>query len=136
MVAPVSGLTTPASGTTSPSASAQAQMTSAQFMQILTAELTSQDPLNPMSNSDFVQQLVGLQSLQQTASLTDSLQSFQTFMQMSAGGALIGKTVTGLAADGTQVQGVVSSVSFQNGAANLVVGSQQIPVSSVTAIDG
>jgi len=135
MVAPVTGTTT-AGSTAATTASARASITRDQFMKILTSELTSQDPLEPLSNNDFVQQLVGLQSLEQSASLTDSLKSFQSFMQMSSGGALIGKTVKGIAPDGATIQGVVSSVVLENGAASLVVGSQKLPVGSVTEITG
>lgn len=138
MVAPVSGVTsaagTPAAASSSTSAASQAAISSSQFLQILTTELTSQDPLEPMSSSDFIQQMVGIQSLQETASLTDSLNSFTQFMQMASGSSLIGHTVSGLTSAGQQVQGVVSSVVIQNGNALLVVGSQQLPVSGITEI--
>jgi flagellar basal-body rod modification protein FlgD len=139
MVAPVLGTTAagsaPPAGSGKGSASSQAAISSSQFLKILTTELTSQDPLSPLSSSDFIQQMVGIQSLQETASLTDSLNSFTQFMQMSSGSSLIGKSVTGLTADGQQVQGLVSSVVIQNGAALLVVGGQQLPVSGITQID-
>jgi len=143
MVAPVSGLPTagmtPSSSISqalsSGSSSSQAALSSSQFLQILTSELTNQDPLNPLGSSDFIQQMVDIQNLQQSASLTDSLNSFTQFIQMSAGSSLIGKTVSGLDASGNTVQGVVTSVAIQNGKANLVVGSSQIPVDSVTQIE-
>ena len=131
MVAGVSGATA-AGGT--PSASSRASISRDQFLKILVSELTSQDPLEPMSNNDFIQQLVGLQSLEQTANLTDSLSSFERFMQMSSGSTMIGKSVKGLAANGEQVQGVVTKVVMENGTVNVVVGSQKVPVDSITEI--
>ncbi|HLF93247.1 MAG TPA: flagellar hook capping FlgD N-terminal domain-containing protein [Planctomycetota bacterium] len=117
-----------------PSASSRASISRDQFLKILVSELTSQDPLEPMNNNDFIQQLVGLQSLEQTANLTDSLSSFERFMQMSSGSTMIGKSVKGLAANGEQVQGVVTKVVLENGTVNVVVGSRKVPVDSITEI--
>ena len=138
MVAGVAGVTgaTSAAGSSPVTASGRASITREQFLKILTSELTSQDPLEPLKNSDFVQQLVGLQSLEQSATLTDSLASFEKFMQMSSGSAMIGKSVKGLAANGQEVSGVVSKVVLENGNVSLMVGTQKLPVNSVTEILG
>ena len=132
MVAGISGAT--AAGGVPSTASGRASITRDQFLRILVSELTSQDPLEPLNNNDFVQQLVGLQNLEQSATLTDGLASFERFMQMSSGGAMIGKTVKGLSASGQQVQGVVSKVVLEGGTVSVVVGSQKLPINSVTEI--
>ena len=133
MVAGVSGAT---GGVSTPTASSRASISKDQFLKILVSELTSQDPLEPMNNNDFIQQLVGLQSLEQTSTLTDSLSSFQKFMQMSSGSSMIGKTVRGQTRSGEQVQGVVSKVMLENGNVSVVVGSQKLPINSITEILG
>ena len=126
-----SATTTPLAG-----ASGRASMSRDQFLKILVAELTTQDPLEPLDNSEFMQQLVGMQSLEQSAALTDSLKSFQSFMEMSAGSGMIGKTVKGLTASGGTVEGVVSRVTMEAGNVNLVVGSQKLSIASITEIKG
>jgi len=131
MVAGVSGATGGVSTTT---ASGRASISREQFLKILVSELTSQDPLEPLGNNDFIQQLVGLQSLEQSATLTDSLSSFEKFMQMSSGSAMIGKTIKGLTAGGQRVEGVVSKVVLENGNVSLVVGAQKVSINSVTEI--
>ena len=131
MVAGISS-TTAAGGT--PSASSRASISKEQFLKILVSELTSQDPLEPLNNSDFIQQLVGLQNLEQSATLTDGLASFERFMQMSSGSTMIGKTVKGLTPAGQPVQGIVSKVVLEGGNVSVVVGSQKMPVTSITEI--
>ena len=74
----------------------RASVTRDQFLQILVTELTTQNPMDPLDNGEFMQQLVGLQSLEQTAALTDSLKSFERFIQMSTASNLIGQTIKGL----------------------------------------
>jgi flagellar basal-body rod modification protein FlgD len=91
-----SGATPPASQVSSRSAS----MDKADFLQMLTAQLRAQDPMNPVSNEDFASQLAQFSSLQElqkmSTSLDQSLQSnvllAQTFNNTMAA-SLIGKTV-------------------------------------------
>jgi flagellar basal-body rod modification protein FlgD len=116
------------------SAQARASVTREQFLRILTAELTAQDPLEPLDNAQFLQQLVGLQSLEQTSALTDSLRTFERFLKMASGSAMIGRTVKGVSATGDAVEGVVSRVVLEDGRVNVVVGSQRLPIDSVTEI--
>jgi flagellar basal-body rod modification protein FlgD len=81
--------------------SRSAALGQADFLQMLTAQLKSQDPLNPMNGADFATQLAQFTSVQQLTamnakmdqSVQASLMMGQTFSNtMSA--ALIGKEIT------------------------------------------
>ncbi len=115
-------------------AQARASITREQFLRILTAELTTQDPLEPLDNAQFMQQLVGLQSLEQTSALTDSLKTFERFLQMASGSAMIGRAVRGVSPSGEAVEGVVSRVVLEGDRVNVTVGSRNLPIDSVTEI--
>ena len=104
------------------------------FMKILVTELSSQDPLEPMDNSQFLDQLIGLQTLDQSAAMTDGLRTFQNFMEMSYGSSLVGKNVKALGNDGELVEGNVSKVVVEDGSASVVVDNKKIPVSAVREI--
>lgn len=104
------------------------------FMKILVTELSSQDPLEPMDNSQFLDQLIGLQTLDQSAAMTDGLRTFQNFMEMSYGSSLVGKNVKALGNDGELVEGLVSKVVVEDGSASVVVDNKKIPVSAVREI--
>ena len=104
------------------------------FMKILVTELSSQDPLEPMDNSQFLDQLIGLQTLDQSAAMTDGLRTFQNFMEMSYGSSLVGKNVKALGNDGEVVEGLVSKVVVEDGSASVVVDNKKIPVSAVREI--
>lgn len=112
----------------------RAAMTRDQFLQILVTELKSQDPLEPLDQADFMQQLVGLQNLEQTSALTDGLRSFEGFLQMSSGSALIGRTVKGTTAGGEAVEGLVTRVTVENGEVRVVVDGRSLPLASVTDV--
>ena len=84
-----------------------------------------------MDNSDFMLQVVDLQSLEQTAQLTDSLSTFQSFIEMSSGSSLIGRVVKGLTTNGHVVEGVVDRVVMAGGEVSLIVGSETVPLRAV-----
>ena len=131
MVAPIAGADKAGVIT---KASERASISRDQFLQILVAELSSQSPLDPLDNGQFMQQLVGLQGLEQTAALTDSLKTFERFLQMSSGSTLIGRKVKGLSTSGENVEGTVSKVVLENDKVHLVVGPHKVQVNSVTEI--
>src|SRR5437773_11158159 len=70
-----------------------------QFLQLMVSELTHQDPLNPMDNTQLVQQIGELRSIAASDQLKTTLQSLQTQQSLTTASSLIGKTVTELGAD-------------------------------------
>ena len=115
-------------------AQSRAAISRDQFLKILVSELQQQDPMDPMDNAQFMQQLVGLQMLEQTAALTDSLKTFERFLQMASGSAMIGRAVRGITPAGETVEGTVSRVVLENGKVNVVVGYSRLPIESVVEI--
>src|SRR6478609_9042441 len=81
-----------------------------QFLQLMVSELTHQDPLNPLDNTQLVQQLGELRSIAASDQLSTTLQSLQTQQSMTTASSLIGKTITALGSDGQNVTGEVTSV--------------------------
>src|SRR5947209_18837182 len=84
-----------------------------QFLQLMITELQSQDPLNPMDNTQLVEQMGQLRSIAASQQLTTTLQSLQTQQSLTTASALIGKNVTALGKDGNDVTGKVDSVSVE-----------------------
>jgi len=69
---PISSVTTPAS---TQSASSPGQLSSNDFLNLLIAQIQSQDPLNPLDPNQFVTQLVQFNSLEQLIAIHQLLQS-------------------------------------------------------------
>ena len=72
----------------------RARITREQFIQLLTAELSSQSPLDPVDNAQFLDQLVAMQNLETSAATADSMRSLTSFLQLNAGSSLIGRIVS------------------------------------------
>src|SRR3954470_5845339 len=87
-----------------------------QFLQLLIAQLQSQDPLDPVSDKDFIAQLTSLNTLQGIQSLNANFSEMLKLQQLTQGVDLIGKTVTFTPTDGSDpVTGKVGSVTVQDG---------------------
>ncbi len=97
------------------------------FLNLLVTQLANQDPMNPMSDTDFVAQMASFTSLQQTKETQASIQSMQAT-------DLIGRTVAVQGADGTVDSGVVSGVVMDSGTPNLLVNGQSYALSAVQSV--
>lgn len=112
-----------------------------QFLQLMIAELTNQDPLNPMDNTQLVQQIGELRSIAASDQLTNTLQSMQTQQSLTTASSLIGKNVAALSADGGNITGEVSSVSVEVDPNNnakrsyrVKIGDQSIDLNNVREV--
>ena len=106
-----------------------------QFLQLLTAQLKAQDPLNPVSATDFTSQLAQLSTVSGLQQLNTNIQQMLQLQQLSQGAALMGKTVTYVTSGSSlSGQGVVQGVSVQNGQLQVQVGGQQVPIGQINGI--
>ena len=100
----------------------------------MVAELENQDPMNPMSNTEMLQQISQMRSITSNDRLTSGIESLTVGQALSTASSLIGKTVTGVNTLDQSVTGKVEKVTIENGEAKLYVGSSIIKVGNVTAI--
>jgi flagellar basal-body rod modification protein FlgD len=84
-----------------------------QFLQLMISELTNQDPLNPLDNTQLVQQLGHLREIAATTQLTDTLASLQVGQSLTTASSLLGKKVTALSTNNENIAGVVDRVSVE-----------------------
>lgn len=104
-----------------------------QFLQLLVAQLQNQDPLNPVSDKDFIAQLSQLSSLQSLQSMDANFGEVLRLQQLTSGTTLVGKTVTYAGEDGTEKSGTVSAVAVKDGKFQLTVGSDTVALENVTS---
>jgi hypothetical protein len=100
----------------------------------LSAEISNQDPLDPVDHKEFMGQLASLQELEASASLTEGIRALSRFQEMGAASALIGKVVTGKGDDGNTVSGVVDRVTVEGNDVRLAVGGSRLAMANVREI--
>jgi flagellar basal-body rod modification protein FlgD len=94
------------------------------FLQLLTAQLQNQDPLNPTDSSDFASQLAQFASVEQLTNINSELTNMatsQTSLQNTMVSDLIGKTVT-MSGNETTLNGQANmSYTLPSNASNVTV---------------
>jgi flagellar basal-body rod modification protein FlgD len=102
-----------------------------QFLQMMITELQNQDPLNPMQNSEIMQELGEMQQISASNELTTTLNGVALGQSLSNATTLIGKQIDGLDDNGNPVSGVVQKVSVLNNTPKLYVGSQVVSLNNI-----
>ena len=93
------------------------------FLKILLTQLTQQDPLKPMDNTQFVSQLAQFSQLEQSQQISDSSANLLAVQTASQTVGLLGRTVTVATSTGigAPTSGVVSAIDFSGTAPLLTV---------------
>ncbi len=99
---------------TNSSATGTSSLSGEDFFKLLIAELTNQDPLEPTSNQDLLNQISSIRDIELSTSLSESLGALTEQQRFSSVSSLIGQFVMADdVGDGTgPVAGVVSAVRF------------------------
>ncbi|MEO0575450.1 MAG: flagellar hook capping FlgD N-terminal domain-containing protein [Pseudomonadota bacterium] len=91
-----------------------------EFVQLFLTQLTYQDPLEPLDNSEFLAQLAQFSSIEQQRQNGIHLENISEINSIYQASTLVGKTVDVQGADGG-ISGVVISVSFDPNGVSLTV---------------
>ncbi len=76
------------------------------FLKLLMAQMTHQDPTEPMDNSQFIAQMAQFSSLEQMYNVSNGFNKMASIMQSNEAAGTLGKVVD-LDVEGEQVSGVV-----------------------------
>ena len=103
-----------------------------QFLQLLCAEMKYQDPLEPTSNTDYVEQMATFSQLEATLSLAATQENANA--SNLVGKQVILKVTSETTGQTTYVDGRVDYVMYENGEVFLSVNDQLYPASSLDTV--
>lgn len=111
------------------------QLTNNEFLEIIFAELTNQDPLSPNETKDLLQQISVIRGIESDTALTDSLGELVNQNALAQAGGLIGKFVTGTNQFGDAAEDFVLSVtSTTDGPILNLLNGQRVPMANIEEI--
>jgi flagellar basal-body rod modification protein FlgD len=90
---------------------------------MMVTQLQNQDPTQPTSNEEILQQISQIGQLESSDTLQTDLSTMVLQNSISSAGNLIGKTVSGVDSTGNNSSGIVNSVQVQNGSVALQLDS-------------
>ncbi|MEZ6243776.1 MAG: flagellar hook capping FlgD N-terminal domain-containing protein [Phycisphaerales bacterium] len=107
----MSAISSIAGGSSTGGANGFSELTSEQFIKIMFAELSSQNPLEPSDSKALLDQLASLRSIQSDLDMGQRLDSLVKQNQFAAAATMVGQVVGGVTLDGIRVIDLVVSVS-------------------------
>lgn len=116
------------------SAAAASQINQDTYLQLLVAQIQNQNPLEPVSDTEFIGQLTQFNTLSSLQSLNASFDQMLKLQQLTQGADLIGKTVQYTDANGQVATGMVSRVLSTNGDINLNVNGVAVGLDQISAV--
>ena len=109
----------------------QQTLNQADFLKLLVTQLSAQDPLNPVSDTDFASQMAQFSTLQATQTMQSDLTSGLALLEA---GSFLGKSVNIQDSTGQTVTGTVTAVQYQGDSPSVVVNGQAYDISQVTSV--
>lgn len=104
------------------------------FLKLLVAQMTNQDPMNPKADLDSIAQMAQFSSLEQTKTLQSEVAALRSDQQLLQANVLMGQTVSLKTSTGETTAGVVSAVQIDSGTPKIVVNGIAYELSQVTGI--
>jgi flagellar basal-body rod modification protein FlgD len=105
------------------------------FLKLFVAQLSHQDPMNPMQDSDFMGQMASFSTLEQVSNLAAANERIASNLSSTGAIGLIGRTVTYLDKDKQTHTGVVEKVSTTDGKPYLTVaGTDGVDPATITQV--
>ena len=106
------------------------------FMKILMTQLTAQDPMNPMKDTEFIAQMANFSSLEQMRGLSQSFTNYSSSQQMATAPLYLGceVTVKDPTSQSGEFKGTVESVTVKDGSPALVINGKTYDPKLITNI--
>jgi flagellar basal-body rod modification protein FlgD len=137
-IPPVTGTYTPTDPTAKKKTAEPTDMFSSEgFLKLLASQIRSQNPLEPLKDTEFVAQMAQFSQLEQITNLAMDMKSMNLSGRLAQGASMIGKTVTYLPeGTTTPITGVVGGVSMgkDGHSMSLTVNGVAVDVKLVTTI--
>ncbi len=103
-------------------------------MGLLLAQLTNQNPLEPMDDTEMVSQMVSMNSLTELQKISAAISALSQTNQFVSATALMDKTVTYLNSDQKEVTGIVSGITMADSDVYLTVDDEKVALSSIVSV--
>ena len=104
------------------------------FLKLLIAQLSNQDPTSPIENTEFIAQMAQFSSLEQMTNMSAEFTKLAGVFRVSEASSMLGKTVT-LNVGDTTTTGVVQAATREE-KPRVMVGGRYYTMDQISAIYG
>jgi flagellar basal-body rod modification protein FlgD len=104
------------------------------FFKLLTVQLTSQDPLKPMDDTEFISQMTAFSSLSELEGMARDMKKMRQEQSTFNAQMLIGKEITAMTSNGGIINGIVTRIARENGEMIPYIGDVKVAMTNIKEI--
>jgi len=104
-----------------------------EFLQLLVAQLSSQDPLNPTKDTEFVAQMAQFTALEQTKTMSEEISAMRNEQEFLESHQFLGRAVE-LKNGSETISGVVTAVKVVDGVTKIEVNGELYELGLVNSV--
>lgn len=110
-----------------------------EFLSLLVTQMRNQDPLKPVSDTEFIAQMAQFTSLEQTKEMSSDVQELRQSYALTQGTNLLGKTVKVATSENENqvfTKGIVTGLEVnRDGDVSLILNNKAYALESVIAVN-
>jgi len=132
----VTGVENTSSGGSARTTSKVSTISAQDFLEIMVKEMQQQDPFQPMSSQDLVNQVAQIRNMQSRMDLSTDLKDLALSQKISSAGSMNGKVVSGKNSSSEDISGLVTSVKREGDKVYLELDNgQKMSVDDVISVN-
>jgi flagellar basal-body rod modification protein FlgD len=105
------------------------------FLKLLVVQMRNQDPLKPVSDTEFIAQLAQFSNLEQTKQMSGDIAELRQSSAFAQAAALMGRQVRLLSGNDTFTNGFVTELEVMEGEVSLIVNGKAYELGQVVAVN-
>jgi len=105
-----------------------------EFLQMMITELRNQDPLNPMDNTQILEQIGQMRGIVASDQLTETLSSTVLGQNLAAANSMLGRIIVALTDDDQWISGAVDRVQIVDGEPRLGLSDYTVGLKNVRTV--
>ena len=106
-----------------------------EFLQLLVTQMRNQDPMKPMSDTEFIAQMAQFSNLEQTKAMSGDIAQLRQSSAFTQAAALMGKQVSLLSGENTFTKGIVTDLAVKDGEVRLIVNGKTYELGQVVSVN-
>ena len=106
-----------------------------EFLQLLVTQMRNQDPLKPVSDTEFIAQMAQFSNLEQTKAMSGDIAQLRQSGAFTQAAALMGKQVSLLSGENTFTKGIVTDLAVKDGEVRLIINGKPYELGQVVSVN-
>ena len=106
-----------------------------EFLQLLVTQMRNQDPLKPVSDTEFIAQMAQFSNLEQTKAMSGDISQLRQSGAFTQAAALMGKQVSLLSGENTFTKGIVTDLAVKDGEVRLIINGKPYELGQVVSVN-